>query len=83
MVLRAHVFFPGWDLYYTDPARHLIIKAGEDPDDLDHLDPDDLDHDLSDGWNFFQRHRSQPGSRRILLRGLYTQPRKMEAFRKY
>ena len=26
--------FPGLDLYYTDPAQHLIT-AGEDPDDLD------------------------------------------------
>ena len=27
--------FPAWDLYYTDPAQHLIITAGYDIDDLD------------------------------------------------
>ena len=43
----AHV---SWvDLYYADPAQHLMT-AGEELDDLDHdlSDPSDLDHDLSD-----------------------------------
>ena len=30
---------PGLDLYYTDPAQHLIT-AGQDLDDLDHDLPD-------------------------------------------
>ena len=33
--------FPGWDLYYADPAQHLTI-AGYDLDDLSDLS------DLSD-----------------------------------
>ena len=36
--------YPGLDLYYTDPARHLIT-ADQDTDDLD--DIDDLDRDVS------------------------------------
>ena len=35
--------FRGLDLYYTDPAQHLMA-AGRDPDDLHNLH--DLDHDL-------------------------------------
>ena len=36
--------FRGLDLYYTDPAQHLIA-AGRDPDDLS--DDLDVDGDLS------------------------------------
>ena len=41
--------FLGLDLYYTDPAQHLIT-AGQDLDGLDRnlSDLSDLDRDLSD-----------------------------------